>query len=334
MPVAHALRLFLAAAIVPALLVAAGCGSDEETSTSASAPAPSASDFPAVDGRSVEEIYASEMPSDELVLAPTGQVFNEGENRFGFGVFTTGREQITDAEVAIYVGPPGKPAEGPFPARIEDMATDPAFAAKTTTQDPDAAKVVYVSDVEVPDAGRNDVVALVRETDGMRSVRVAPSIDAGRFEDVPVAGDKAPVIDTPTADEVQDLSEIDTRDPHDTQHEENFADVVGQKPVVLTFATPLLCQSRVCGPVVDVSEQVKSEYGDEVAFIHQEIFEDNDINKGLRQQVKQYGLPTEPWAYVIDADGNVSSALEGAYGVSELEDAVEKVAPSRSLRPR
>jgi hypothetical protein len=327
-PVAHALRLSLAAAIVPVLLVAAGCGSDEETSTSASAPAPSAADFPAVDGRSVEEIYASEMPSDELVLAPTGQVFNQGENRFGFGVFTTGREQITDAEVALYVGPPGKPAEGPFPARIEDMETEPAFAAQTTTQDPDAAKVVYVSDVEVPDAGRNDVVALVRETDGMRSVRVAPSIDAGRFEDVPIAGDEAPVIDTPTADDVQDLSEIDTREPHDTQHEENFADVVGQRPVVLTFATPLLCQSRVCGPVVDVSEQVKSEYGDEVAFIHQEIFEDNDINKGLRKQVKQYGLPTEPWVYVIDADGNVSSALEGAVGVSELEDAVEKVAPS------
>ena len=136
------------------------------------------------------------------------------------------------------------------------------------------------------------------------------------------------MIDTPTADDVQDLSEIDTRDPHDTQHEENFADVVGEKPVVLTFATPLLCQSRVCGPVVDVSEQVKSEYGDDVAFIHQEIFEDNDINKGLRDQVEQFGLPTEPWVYVIDADGNISSALEGAYGVTELEDAVEKVAPS------
>jgi len=327
-PVAHSLRLAIAAAIVAVILVAAGCGSDDEASTSASAPAPSESDFPAADSRSVEEIYAAEMPSDDLVVAPTGQVFNEGENRFGFGVFTAGREQITDAEVALYVGPPGKPAEGPFPARIEDMETDPAFAAKTTTDDPDAAKVVYVSDVEVPESGRNDVVALVQEADGLRSVRVAPSIDAGRFGDVPVAGDKAPTIDTPTADEVQDLSEIDTRDPHDTMHEENFADVVGEKPVVLTFATPLLCQSRVCGPVVDVSEQVKSEYGDEVAFIHQEIFEDNDINKGLQQQVKQYGLPTEPWVYVIDADGNVSTAIEGAYGVTELEDAVAKVAPS------
>ena len=323
-------RAALAVAIVPALLVGAGCGSDDETETDASAPAPSASEFPAADGRSVEEIYASEMPSDDLVLAPTGQVYNEGENRFGFGVFTAGREQITDAEVAVYAGPPNGPAEGPFPARIEDMETDPAFAAKSTTGDPDAAKVVYVADIELTKPGRNDIVALVKETDGLRSVRVAPSVDVGRFGKVPVAGDEAPVIDTPTAEDVQDLAEIDTREPHDTQHEENFSDVVGEKPIVLTFATPLLCQSRVCGPVVDVSEQVKSQYGEEVAFIHQEIFEDNDINKGLRDQVKAYGLPTEPWVYVIDADGNISSALEGAYGLTELEDAVEKVAPSTS----
>jgi hypothetical protein len=322
------LKLALATAILPAILVASGCGSDEEPSTDGSVEAPSASDFPAADGRSVEEIYASEMPSDDLVLAPTGQVFNEGTNRFGFGVFTAGREQITDAEVAIYTGPPNGPAKGPFPARIEDMETEAAFAAKTTTGDPDAAQVVYVADIELNKPGRTDVVAVVREGESFRSVRVAPSLDVDRFDSVPVAGDKAPVIDTPTADEVDDLSEIDTRDPHDTMHEENFADVVGDKPVVVTFATPLLCQSRVCGPVVDISEQVKSEYGDEVAFIHQEIFEDNDINKGLREQVKEYGLPTEPWVYVIDADGRVSTAMEGAYGVTELEDAVEKVAPS------
>ena len=322
------LHLALATAILPVALVVGGCGSDDEADTSASAPAPSASDFPAPDGRSVEEIFASEMPSDDLVLAPTGQVFNEGENRFGFGVFTTGREQITDAEVAVYAGAPNEPAAGPFPAEIVDMKTEPQFAAKTTTDDPDAAKVVYVADIELSETGRNDLVALVREGEGYSSVRIAPSADVGRFDKVPVAGDKAPVIDTPTADEVGDLSEIDTRDPHDTMHDENFADVVGEKPVVLTFATPLLCQSRVCGPVVDVSEQVKAEYGDDVAFIHQEIFEDNDINKGLREQVAEFGLPTEPWVYVIDADGEVSAALEGAYGASELEEAVEQVAPS------
>ena len=316
----------LAGALIPVLLAAGGCGSDEETETAAT-PAPSAADFPDPDGRTTEEIYASATPNDDLVVAPAGQVFNEGANRFGFGVFTAGREQVDDAEVAIYAGPPGEPAEGPFPARIEDLSTDPAFTAVSTSSDPDSAKVVYASDVEFDKRGRWDLVALVREGEGFGSVRIM-SIEVGRFGKVPTAGEKAPVIDTPTADEVANLDEIDTRDPHDTMHEDNFSDAVGEKPVVLTFATPLLCQSRVCGPVVDVAEQVKADHEDEdIAFIHQEIFEDNDINKGLREQVSAYHLPTEPWIFVIDQNGEISSAIEGALSVDELEAAVDKVGP-------
>ena len=73
------------------------------------------------------------------------------------------------------------------------------------------------------------------------------------------------------------------------------------------------------------AEQLKAEYGDEVEFIHMEVFEDNSIEKGVRPQVADYNLRTEPWAYVIDPDGKVSAAIEGAYGPTELEQAIEKV---------
>jgi len=111
-------------------------------------------------------------------------------------------------------------------------------------------------------------------------------------------------------------------------HDQDLADVLGKKPVVLLFATPALCQSRVCGPVVDVAEQVKRDYGDRVAFIHQEIFVDNDLNKGARPQVEAYRLPSEPWLYVIDRRGVVRTAIEGPFGVAELERAVESVSGS------
>lgn len=131
---------------------------------------------------------------------------------------------------------------------------------------------------------------------------------------------------TPTGDDVSDLDEIDTRDPHDTMHEVDFADVLGRQPAVILFATPLLCESRVCRPVVDVAEQVKSRFGDDVAFIHMEIFEDNEVNKGMRKQVKEFGLQTEPWLFVVDDRGRVTTAIEGAFGVAELEAAVRAVA--------
>jgi hypothetical protein len=319
--------LLLAAllALLPALLLTA-CGGDDDDGggETVGAPAPAASDFPAPNGRTTEEIYASATPTDEVVVSPTGQVFDEGENRFGFGVFTAGREQITDAEVAIYAGPPGAPAEGPFPARIESLATEPEFTAQTTSADPDAAKVIYISEITLARPGEWSLVALLHEGESYQSVRI-PSIVTDAAPRVPLEGDDAPRIHTPTADEVGDLDEIDTRDPHDTMHETDFADVLGEQPIVLVFATPLLCQSRVCGPVVDIAEQVKAEYGDEAEFIHMEIFEDNEIEKGERPQVAAYNLPTEPWLYVIDSDGKVSTAIEGAFSVAELEQAVQKV---------
>jgi hypothetical protein len=76
---------------------------------------------------------------------------------------------------------------------------------------------------------------------------------------------------------------------------------------------------------VDVAEQVKESYGDEVEFIHMEVFEDNDPSKGVRPQVKAFNLPSEPWLFVIDREGVVRTAIEGAFGVSELENAVREV---------
>ena len=111
-----------------------------------------------------------------------------------------------------------------------------------------------------------------------------------------------------------DVEEIDTRVPPSTMHDEDFADVVGKKPAVLLFATPALCQSRVCGPVVDIAEQVKAEHEDEdIAWIHMEIFNDNTVDKGYRPQVREWRLPSEPWLFTVDRSGRVAARIEGAY---------------------
>jgi hypothetical protein len=108
-------------------------------------------------------------------------------------------------------------------------------------------------------------------------------------------------------------------------HGTDFADVVGKEPVLIVFATPQLCQSRVCGPTVDIVEQVKAESGDRAAFIHMEVFNDNDPSKGLRPQLRAFHLPTEPWAFIIDRDGRISARFEGAFGAEELSRALDRV---------
>ena len=348
------------ACLLAAALLAAGCGGDSDTSTSTAAtapgkPAPSKSAFPQTEGRTLQELVKDQDSHAELVVSPAALTFDKGENRYPFGVFEPDRSQIDDAEVALYVAkvPPPKggnggvgkngkqkkgalarareegleqPAVGPYPATIESLATQPAYRAQTTTSDPDAATVVYSADVDFPSDGEWRIAALVKQDDEIVAT-LLPSAEVGRFEGVPKVGEKAPKIHTPTlADVGGDPSKVTTRLPPDTQNRVDYADALGKDPILLLFATPQFCQSRVCGPVVDVAEQVKDQYGDEAAFIHMEIFNDNDPGKDVRPQVRAFRLPTEPWLFAIDRQGIVRAEVEGAFGVDLMTKAVKEVA--------
>ncbi|HWB68450.1 MAG TPA: hypothetical protein VG518_00580 [Solirubrobacterales bacterium] len=316
-----------------AALVASGCGN--RYSGVSSRPAPAASEFPKASG-TLTDLYARAGGESELVVLPTEKVFDRGSDRYAFGVFTAGNEQIGDAQVALYFahGASG-PARGPYPARIESLATKPAFISQTTGQDPAAAKVVYVTEGVPFDAnGEWRVLALVKEGGGLKAT-LLPSAVVGHFPKAtrgfpkstanpPDVGEPAPRVHTPTpADVGGDLSRIDTRIPPDDMHED-LAAVLGRKPVALVFATPQFCQSRICGPVVDEQEQVKQRFGDRVAFIHMEIYNENNPAKGVRPQVKAFRLPSEPWLFVIDRHGIIRTRIEGAWGIPELEKALRE----------
>jgi hypothetical protein len=45
----------------------------------------------------------------------------------------------------------------------------------------------------------------------------------------------------------------------------------------------------------------------------------------LRPQLRAYNLRTEPWLFVINSDGTISTRIEGAFSVNELKQALDKV---------
>jgi hypothetical protein len=311
-------------------VVAAGCGSSGGQGDEPPAqprPTARAQDFPSAKGRTLADLVSS-LPEGP-VLAPSVQLLEKGTNRVGFGLFDTAHKQIAGAPTALYISKPdGSDAFGPFVARSESLQVRPQFESKQTATDPDAAKGVYVSDVKFPHKGKYAVLAIVKLDNRMvASSPIGMDVDR-KGAKPPGPGDKAPVVHTLTpADVGGDLAKIDTRlPPAEALLKDDFADVVGKKPVVLTFATPQLCVSRVCGPVVDVVAQVQAQFGDKVSFVHQEIYNDNDTAKGLRPQLAPYHLETEPWTFVIDRTGRVSTRLEGAFSPGELSRAVAKVA--------
>jgi hypothetical protein len=264
----------------------------------------------------------------KVVIAPAAQAFDVGANRYPFGVFTLSNEQVDDADVALYFAKDEKkgPVIGPLPAQETSLEVKPAYRA--AGEDPDQAKNVYVvPKVDFDQKGPWVGLAILKGKNGLEATRVAAAPVVGDNR-VPKVGEKAPLIHTPTASDVGgDLSKIDTRIPHDQMHQVDFADVLGKDPIVLVFATPALCQSRVCGPVVDVAQQVADEYKGKADFIHMEVYNDNEIAKGIRPQLQAFNLETEPWTFLIDRHGIIRDRIEGAYGVPELEQAMQSIVP-------
>jgi len=318
--------LFLALSLCLLAAFATGCGSSEESSR----PAPAATEFPSAKGKTIGDLlHGSGAKPSKLVIAPAAQDFEVGENRYSFGVFTVGNEQVSDADVALYFAKDGKgPVTGPLPAQVTSLETKPAYRASGAGEPGEATTVYVVPKVEFNRNGPWLAIAMLKGEDGLEAARVTAPTVVGEFPRIPKVGEKAPVIHTPTAADVGgDMAKIDTRVPPDQMHEVDFADAVGKKPIVLVFATPALCQSRVCGPVVDVAQQVADSYKGEADFIHMEIWNDNDISKGPRPQVQAYNLETEPWTFLIDKNGIVRDRIEGAFGVSELEEAMRTIVP-------
>jgi hypothetical protein len=328
-------RSVLLVCLLAAAALLAGCGGSQDSETTAgsgataeSRPAPPRSDFPEPQGRTLKELMQLGDRPAELQVEPSAMVFYEGENRYPFGVNRRDRDdtEVTDAEVAIYysrVPPvqPGarsrsgnkgavakaearaleQPAIGPFPARIESLAVDPEFRSPLEEGLPEPDRVVYSVDLDFPSAGSWRLAALVKEGEELNGTLLAGA-EVGEFEQVPRPGQPAPRIEM----------------------SEDYAEALGREPIVLLFASPRFCQSRACRPALDATAQARRKYGDEAAFIHMELYNNNDPADGVRPQVRGFHLPSELWLFTIDRGGVVRAAIEGAFGSPLLDEAIEK----------
>src|SRR5205085_11327373 len=126
------------------------------------------------------------------------------------------------------------------------------------------------------------------------------------------------------------LARITTRTPpaRDLLRFSVAQSLAAHRPFVLVFATPKFCTSRTCGPVVDVVRAVSRRFrGRGIRFIHVEIYAGNDPARGFNQWVKQWHLPTEPWIFLVGADGRIKAKFEGSVSVAELGAAVRSRLP-------
>ena len=109
------------------------------------------------------------------------------------------------------------------------------------------------------------------------------------------------------------------------------------EPFALVFATPAFC-TATCGPTLDLVKSVAADFKDRMEFINVEPYELEMVDGSLRPVLDEnnlpisvpatveWGLPTEPYIFVVDADGQVKAKFEGIASDEELEEAFELVA--------
>ena len=175
------------------------------------------------------------------------------------------------------------------------------------------------------------------DTAGGEPLTIGAAVSVAAAHRVPNVGDAAPRSQTPTAEDVTDLKTISSSPvPDPALYRLSVAQAVqAGKPAVISFATPAFCVTATCGPqIVDLSALAR-QYGAEANFVHVEVYQDPHLIdpaspvRELAPAVEEWGLVSEPWTFVVAADGSIAARFEQYAPPAVLEPALLAELPGR-----
>ncbi len=320
--------------------VVVGCGGGEEASPDpvrsvkasvrnqvTDAQAVKATAFPKPGRGQTLEAFATHFGTSEgLQAVAATSVFRPPSSRLAFGLIN-GAQRFQYGRTVVYLQRRGGgPIRGPIAAPADVLVTEPRYRSRQAASETDPFAAVYETRLPLEKPGVWKVLVVTRPEGGAPvAAPLAIQVSSRRADRIPDVGEPAPKVTTDTLGSVKgNVAMLDTRLPPAPElARKSFADVVGKQPVALLFATPQLCQSRVCGPVTDEMLQLKAKYGDRMAFIHQEVYRRNDPNQGVRDPLAAFRLRSEPWLFTVDRNGRIAARLEGSIGMDDFEQAVK-----------
>jgi hypothetical protein len=189
----------------------------------------------------------------------------------------------------------------------------------------DPVKALYVAHVRVPTAGTYYVLA---RPNGSVHIGGLAQVVVNKHSSTPEVGEKAYPSNTPTlAGAHGRVAQLTTRTPPDRALLRYSVkdSLAAHVPFVLTFATPRWCSSRTCGPVVDVVDAARRRFaGNGIRFIHVEIYAGNNPRKGFNRWYKEWHLTSEPWTFLVGANGRIKAKFSGSVSTHELDAAIRR----------
>ncbi len=255
-------------------------------------------------------------PGPNVTLTPGTNDYAPGDVRVSFLVIAPSGEPVERPTARLWVA--RSLTERPFrrgTARLEPVGVPGGSADRADVSN------LYVGHLRLPKPGRYWLLA---EPVGGRPVQAVGNVVVKSRSESPAIGERAPASRNPTLGTAP-LRLLTTRTPPDRSllRYSIAGSLAAHAPFVVVFATPRFCTSRTCGPVVDVVERVSRSFPS-VRFIHVEIYRDNDPQKGVNRWVRQWRLPSEPWTFLVGADGRIAAKFEGSVSTGELAAAVRR----------
>jgi hypothetical protein len=290
-------------AVVTVALLAAGCGSGDGSKRGASKPG------------TLDAIWRQAGPA--VALVPGTSDYAPGDVRFSFLVIDMHGRVIDRPTALVWIA--RRRDAAPFTQTIAKREPIGVNGEGTDT----GLKSVYVARFHADKPGRYWAVARPiggKPIGGIHDIEVKPRAAT------PAVGARAIPSRTPTLSTTPAFR-ITTRRPPDTEllRYSVAGSLAAHKPFVVTFATPRYCESRLCGPAVDIVDAARKHFARRgIRFIHVEIYRDNNPAKGQNQWVKQWHLPSEPWTFLVSADGRIKAKYEAAVSLAELSAAIRR----------
>ena len=228
---------------------------------------------------------------------------------------------LVDPETQAFLADPDVEATatfvGPNEQTIAEVPLDFVWAV------PDV-RGLYRAEVDLPEPGGWSVAVSATGYETTEPTLIMVAAETA----MPQIGDPGPVATTRTAADA-DLAEISSDpDPDPALYRLSLDDALADgRPTVIVFATPAFCASATCGPVLETVKGITPDHPG-ADFVHVEIYENLDAATTEHlvpvPAVEAWGLPSEPWVFVTDADGIVTALFEGTVGVDELTAALSE----------
>ena len=241
-----------------------------------------------------------------------------GSNRFGVALVSR-------------QGPVTEPTATFVLRHLDDDPEQAREAAAVFRKWPYTSRGLYTSTVEFDRPGTWELSARVDGDEGPRAASL--TFEVAEQTRAPNVGEPAVKSRNRLESDVDSIDQLTTGSLQDPElYAITIADAVGSGlPTIIVFASPAFCVNAVCGPQVEVLQELKNKYRGRAHFVHVDIYDNPHEIQGdlsvaeISPVVAEWGLPSIEWTFVIDRRGEVASRFEAFATFEEVEEALERV---------